>query len=297
MTKVFPQNSAMSDAERREKVFRGDVIVFRQVNSMRQLCSLAAEIACDYFGVDDPTKFHELVDAETYLSVVGQAQKFFTGNSEAKHLFQNALLECGVDKNSTYWDWFPLRIQPPIKFKSHVGRETTGLPIHRDVWFANIFEQNNWWAPIFDIEPERALTIFPSYWTKKIRNTSEGFNLQEWRELRKKVTESGGKLKELQDAHPGIEVTDKIDFDDAIHLILQPGDIVCWSAAHLHGGLPNKSRSARFSTEVRTVNIQDTGNGSGAPNIDARGGGDAYCDFFAMKDGTSLICKKKELDI
>ena len=52
---------------------------------------------------------------------------------------------------------------------------------------------------------------------------------------------------------------------------MEPGELLCFSGAHLHASVPNTSGVARFNLEMRTVNIDDIRQNHGAPNIDAHG--------------------------
>jgi hypothetical protein len=58
--------------------------------------------------------------------------------------------------------------------------------------------------------------------------------------------------------------------DDAgeLRVAIEPGDLLCFSGAHLHAGVPNHTALARFSIETRTVDVEDLAVGRGAPNVD-----------------------------
>ena len=53
-----------------------------------------------------------------------------------------------------------------------------------------------------------------------------------------------------------------------MRVAIEPGDLLCFSGAHLHAGVPNHTGVARFSIETRTVDADDVAAGRGAPNVD-----------------------------
>ena len=53
-------------------------------------------------------------------------------------------------------------------------------------------------------------------------------------------------------------------------MVVEPGDLLCFSGAHLHASVPNTSAEARVSVELRTVNRDDLEEGRGAPDLDGR---------------------------
>jgi ectoine hydroxylase-related dioxygenase (phytanoyl-CoA dioxygenase family) len=53
-------------------------------------------------------------------------------------------------------------------------------------------------------------------------------------------------------------------------MIVEPGDLLCFSGAHLHASVPNTSGVTRFSLEARTVNVDDVASRRGAPNLDGQ---------------------------
>ncbi|GMQ90373.1 MAG: hypothetical protein BMS9Abin10_0744 [Gammaproteobacteria bacterium] len=54
-------------------------------------------------------------------------------------------------------------------------------------------------------------------------------------------------------------------------MVVKPGDLLCFSGAHLHASVPDESGRARFSIETRTVNFDDLRDSYGAPNVDGEG--------------------------
>ena len=64
------------------------------------------------------------------------------------------------------------------------------------------------------------------------------------------------------------EPSEPVDTASELRLVIEPGDLLCFSAAHVHAGVPNSAGVARFSVEVRTVDAGDVADDHGAPNVD-----------------------------
>jgi hypothetical protein len=66
------------------------------------------------------------------------------------------------------------------------------------------------------------------------------------------------------------EPSEPVDTTAELRMIVEPGDLLCFSGAHLHASVPNTSGVTRFSLEARTVDVDDAASRRGAPNLDGR---------------------------
>ena len=64
------------------------------------------------------------------------------------------------------------------------------------------------------------------------------------------------------------EPEEPVDTATELRPVIEPGDLLCFSGAHLHASVPNTTGLARFSVEVRTVDGGDFADDRGAPNVD-----------------------------
>lgn len=60
------------------------------------------------------------------------------------------------------------------------------------------------------------------------------------------------------------------------------GSIVAFSAAHLHGTVPQETGRIRYTVEIRLVDRRDVRDGRGAPDADNASRGATLGDFRAM---------------
>lgn len=271
---------------RREILFSGGFVIFKQIKPIKALCDYTDQFARAYFSQYDPQIAHHHLSNDVYQKAVHDVQRAFTRDSKAKQLFYAALAFIGVDLRATYCDWFPLRIQPGTQ--KHLTSNTTGLAAHRDSWYANLFCQTNWWLPIYSMLAQHAVIFYPKYWDVPVANNSKDWDLHAFRAARQRVREAGGDLEALTKAYRHITPTESLDETDGVRFILEPGDILSFSLAHLHASALNDSDLARFSTELRTIHRENWLSGRGAKNIDGLSTGDSTEDFFNMHDGSPL---------
>ncbi len=274
MTAVRVLSGALEDGQWRESIYDGDLLVFKKVPPMEEFCAFTDALIREVFGTTDPVRAQFELDREKYLSRVETLQMRFRKDARAKDLFLAALGYVGVDLRRTFWDWLYLRVSP--HGEEHSGRRTAKLGFHRDTWSSNVYAQTNWWAPIYSISPGRTIAFYGEYWGKPLKNTSENWNLEEIR--------SGRSSAPLVP-----EPTETVNTASELRPVIEPGDLLCFSGAHLHASVPNSTGVARFSVEVRTVDARDAAeDGRGAPNVDGEAPRVAKDWFRHVVDGTPL---------
>ena len=255
-----PRAATRFDLEMRKRVYAGAVLVFKSP-AMRKLASHFRK-----FYVSE----HDDVHALTAAHVQDICEQFERDESVAS-LYREAFTQAGIPV-SAQWDRVRLRIQrsgeglddiKSEKFAS--GRYSGTLPLHRDSWASNRYDQINWWAPLAPVDEGRTLLLYPSYFEREVPNTSRDWDFNELRSSRKR----GGRYPQLPvySGHDNEQLTLMIE-EDGRPIVIEPGEMLCFSSAHLHASAVNSSGLARFSTEVRTVQPDDHDAGLGAPNVD-----------------------------
>jgi len=266
-------SGALEDEARREAIYGGDLIVFEKVPPMVELCAHADALIREALDTDDPVRAQFGLGRDEYLSRIEALQRRFRGDETAKELFLAALGHVGVDLRRTFWDWLYLRVSP--HGDEHAGRRTAGLGFHRDTWSSNVYAQTNWWATIYPITAGRTVAFYPAYWEEPLKNTSRGWDLEEIRAGRSDVPVVPGP-------------TETVNLASELRPVIEPGDLLLFSGAHLHASVPNTTGVSRFSIEVRTVDAGDAADGRGAPNVDGEAPRMASGWFRHVEDGTPL---------
>jgi len=252
VTTLHVISGALPGARRSEFVLAGDLLVFKDVPALVDLCAR--------------------VEVLVHVTTPEDLQSRFRADSPAEECLRAALEQVGVDAAGTCWDRPFLRVQPP----SQDGAGTLGL--HRDTWSSNVYQQVNWWTPIRPVTPDRTIAFYPAYWRKPIANTSAGWDLEEIRTGRK----AG------RDVPLVPEPTEPVDAAAELRIVIEPGDLLAFSGAHLHASVPNSTAEPRLSVEVRTVSVDDVEQGRGAPNLDGAAPRVPLDWFRRMTDGASL---------
>jgi hypothetical protein len=268
-TAVHILSGALDDERRAALVFRGDLLVFTQVPPLLDAAGAADELVgevLDDLGQPDPDALDEL-------------RKRFGRSPEVRGLYLAALEHVGLDLSRGYWDSLSLRVVPPIE--PDAERQIGRLGFHRDTWGSNVPQQINWWTTIYPLSSERTIAIYPEYWSRPIANTSADWDLDEIRALRR-----SGEWDEDIAIVP--EPSEPVDTSSELRVVLEPGDLLCFSGAHLHASVPNVSERTRVSVELRTVNLDDFRGGRGAPNLDGRAPQVPLQWFRSIADGSPL---------
>ena len=252
LTRAFSQQ-ALS-----EQLFSGALLIFKAVPAMYDFCDVADALAQEVFGGCEPTTAQFDLDRATFSSKIDTLQKTVAKHPEAREVFLDALAHVGVDLEQTYWDKLFFRVSP--HGSSYVGDRPKALKAHRDTWGSNVHQAVNWWAPIYPITMERTITFFPSYWNKPIQSNADIWDLEVIRAERR-----AGKPPSLPLVPEPLETA-----ENELRILLEPGDLLAFSGAHLHASVLNTSGAARMSVETRTVNLDDIVANRAAPNLDGR---------------------------
>jgi len=263
--KIIQLDHPISDPQRAEQIFRGELLVFRQIPAMQQLIDRTDRLLRDKLGGLEPARAQHQLSPEDFLQLSGEAQSEFRKSQWPKDLFFSALQQCGVELAKTFYDHFPLRVVPfdLNQDGSHNGAHRAAIGHHRDSWGANIHSQINWWAPIYPLEAERTIAFYPDYWDKPLANNTDSWRFENYLAERRKVPE------ERRSAYPSApNPLETVDETHVLKMVIEPGDILCFASAHLHASVPNSTDATRFSVEMRTINRNDLQAGRSAPNVD-----------------------------
>ncbi|MDH4984288.1 hypothetical protein QEZ47_01640 [Aminobacter anthyllidis] len=248
-----------------DRIYAGDVLRFGALVQMRELVSFTQAFLEDAFAPFAPTEIHRHLSHQEQTESFAQRQRDFARSPKVRLLWRNVFEACGLDAQGLARDALYLRFQPHQDPGTVVprARTTATIAFHRDTWGSNLYAQTNWWAPVYDIDEGRTFAIYPSLWDRPVANTSADFDLSALLERSK----SGG--RNAVDADAAIpHLTEELEVSDATPVVIAPGEIIAFSSAHAHAGVPNSTGLTRISLETRTLWIDDVRSGRGAPNVD-----------------------------
>jgi hypothetical protein len=176
------------------------------------------------------------------------ARRRVANSAEVASLWRATLATIGFE--ASWLDRIRLRVVPSRRDIDH--RRLQVLAPHRDTWGSGIQAQVNWWLPLYPLADTRTMLVWPHLFDRPIPNDSTEWSFEAARE-------GGTLLPTATVAPPGAGFPVRIE----------PGELLAFSAAHLHGGVADDSGLTRFSVDTRTVWEADRLAGRGVPNIDA----------------------------
>ncbi len=272
-------DAIMTDDERRQKIFEGQLFVYTPRPSTVAFCEFAKKLIQEAFGNLDPLMAQYSLSVKEYAAMLGTLKPTFIHHPESKRHIQQIFREMSCDPNKTYFDVPKMRSSTSDKYL------TTGIAYawhpHRDTWYSAPPCQINWWIPIYDIASENAMAFHPRYWNQPVQNNSNGYNYYEWNKQYR-----GPAVAQLvgEDPRPLPRPTESIELDPQIRLICPAGGIILFAGAQLHSTVPNTSGKTRFSIDFRTVHLDDVVAKGGAPNVDSTCTGTTMRDYLRGTD-------------
>ena len=264
----------------RGRVYRGELVVFRGLPAMLALVARARAMAEDAFAPRLPPLAQDSLGPEDFLGRAAGLRRSFMRDGEARTAFRSVIESLGFDPVVTYADRLILRLQPSGDL--HSGRRVCDLPPHRDTWGSNLMPQVNLWGPVFPLDPGATMVIWPTLFDRPVPNTSAEWDLE--------------RLREAPGRHPLLPVLrGPVDGAPELPILIAPGDLLCFSGAHLHASRPNRTGRVRVSVDSRTVDLDDLRAGRGAENVDGRAPRVGREWFYRVSDGAGLAeaCTKR----
>jgi hypothetical protein len=277
MTAIY-FDSAMNDADRRERLYAGDIFVFSPAPAVLALADFAREFLEEAFHPWHPTEAQYHMPVERFVEIFAPLKPRFIHHPRTKELIKAVLIEHGCSLEDTYLD------VPRLRGVTSDGYLTSGVGYahhpHRDTWFSAPMCQLNWWFPLYPYDKESAMNFIPRYWSEVVPNDSEEFNYFEWNAIGR--AQAAKSIKSDTRKQPKSKVPLSLEPD--IRIVCNVGGVILFSPAHLHAAVPNTTGKTRFSIDFRSVNFGDVLAHRGAPNIDSHSPTSALRDFMRPSD-------------
>jgi hypothetical protein len=271
-------DAPLTDNQRRELLFRGELLVYSPTPSSLALVDFARKMLEEAFHPYEPETAQYRLSVERYAAILAELKPQFIHAPRSKECIQGMLRELGFDPDKTYFD------VPRLRTSTSDDYLKTGIAYafhaHRDTWYSAPMCQVNWWMPVYPIVSENAMAFHPHYWSRAVRNGSADYNYAEWnRTSRQNAAQF---IKEDTRKQPKAE--EPMELDPQLRVIAPPGGVLFFSAAHMHSSVPNTSGRTRISIDLRTVNIDDVAAHRGAPNVDSACTGTTMGDYLRGTD-------------
>ena len=248
-------NQKLDDFERRRRLFDGDIFVLSGLRTCAAICEYAMESLRAGFATQSPEIAFREIPVDEFVRIAASVKNRFTNGLRSKELLRDFAVELGMDPDQYYFDVPRIRIVPHYDYL-HAG-VSYAYAAHRDTWYGGPTYQINHWMPIMPITPDQTMSIYPSYFTKPIKNSSSQFDLTQWINVERaravENVEREERLHPLPDKPP--EDASEISFG------FNASDIMIFSGTHLHATVPNRSSVTRFSVDFRFFHLDDIRSG------------------------------------
>jgi hypothetical protein len=265
-------------------LYAGEIVRFTGLAHMAAIVAFTQAFVEERLAPYAPVEIHRHLDRDALAGRLGEVQREHSRSPEVKRLWRALFEALGLDPDDTARDRLMLRFQAHSEAESALpwSRSTATVGFHRDSWGTNLSAQVNWWAPVWPISAGRTFAIHPRLWDVPIPNDSADFDLADVMERLRRAPETMG---------PG-ELAPRpvqaVDPDGGVPVVLEPGDIIAFSSAQAHVGVPNHTGLTRISLETRTVSISDVRARRGAPQLDGQARWVAPGMFHRLSDGMPL---------
>lgn len=268
-----------------DRIYAGEIACFSGLSPMQAFVAFTRGLLEDAFHPHQPPEIHRHLDHDRQVEEFSRLQKAFVQSAEVKRLWSEIFAALGLDPEKLARDRLHLRFQPhqPPAANLPRARSTATIAFHRDTWGSNLYAQTNWWAPIYPITAGRTFAIYPDLWTRAVPNTSASFDLEA---VLARAKVAGRHAVDADDAIP--HLSGAVDVGRVEPVVVEPGEVIAFSSAHAHAGVPNSTDFTRISLETRTLWIEDIATGRGAPNIDGDAPWMAPGWFRRVSDGARL---------
>lgn len=236
-----------------EALFDGRLVVFEDLAPVRRLVHRARALLERVFGTDDPVGAEGRLAAADFRRAALRARKMVDADATVARCWRDVLATIGHAPEDTWLDRIRLRVVPSRRDVDHPRLGI--LPPHRDTWGSGIAAQINWWLPLYPLRDTRTMLLWPAAFRRPVANDSATWSFEEFRR---------GDIAN----YPLLPAAHEPPPAPAVPVSIAPGQLLAFSAAHLHGGTSDASGRTRFGIDSRTVWEPDRRAGRGAPNVD-----------------------------
>lgn len=256
-----------------EKIFQGSLVILEPLEPTNKLIIWAEKCLLKEFGESLSLANSNDESLNDFIRRTQVVKTTFTNHDYTKQLLEEILFArySSYLDHTLYYDVPRMRIIPNSKLLNS-GISYNYSP-HRDTWYGGRQDQINHWLSVRNVSDRATFFISPSYFGKKVENTSENFDLDTWDKAFRPVAAASVRTEMRPHPKPLTDIPEdsKVGFD------LKTGYEVCFSGHHLHGSKENKSDDVRVSIDYR-ISIPSLGLNPPA-NIDNKARG-RYLDYM-----------------
>jgi hypothetical protein len=234
-------------------VFDGALVVCGGLAPVARLVERVRAVVEQIFGTADPQGAEARMAPDLFRRAVSQARKAVERDERANGHWLDTLAAIGYAPEDSYLDRLRLRVVPSRE--DLCSRVVAPLPAHRDSWGSGIMAQINWWLPLYPLGESRTMVVWPEAFRRPVANTSADWDYDAL---------TAGTARD----YPRLPVAARAPAEPGLPVLIEPDELLAFSAAHLHASAVDASGLSRYSLDTRTVWARDAALGRGAPNVD-----------------------------
>jgi hypothetical protein len=239
--------------------------------SLRLACEVGGLLAETFRDVGDPREAQFHLPPAEHLERLGRVRRVLAGDARLHQGVRAVLAAAGLEPGEYALD--VLRLRGVLHRGHEIPSAAPAYFVHRDTWYANPRAQLNWWLALHDASEEETFSFYPEAFGRPVPNSSAAFDYRTW------LAQAGWQnpKRKANAAYPTATVP--LGGLRELGFSCRAGEVLVFSAAHLHGTRPHNSGRTRFSVDFRVVHLEDHRRGLGAPDVDNRSTGSALEDY------------------
>ncbi|MBK9501825.1 MAG: phytanoyl-CoA dioxygenase family protein [Leptospiraceae bacterium] len=260
--------------ETRELIFNGKIILVTNCEKSKELARFAISFLQKYLKTENIREFEHRVSREIFFETLSAIKPIFSNQQETRKFIRSILNERSFNIETIFFD--PVRLRSITSYAHKISAAKPAFAIHRDTWYANPEAQINWWIPLYDVDEKDTFSFYPDYFSRPVKNNSNEFDYANW------SLAGGFQSTQIDKERIFPEVTEELNRKNELKIPCKAGDLLLFSASHLHGTTPNLTNHTRFSLDFRTVDTLDLKRPC-APNVDNKSTGSILIDMLSAK--------------
>lgn len=259
-----------------EAIYQGEIQHIRATPASSRLAEqIFARLVAAWPEIDDPRDAEGEIPADVFRERLRPLQKDIREARHWRAQLEALYQELGIALDDLRYDIPNLKCVPSQPLPEWYYERF--YIAHRDTWSAQPQCQINWWLALHPTPQSATFAFYPDYFERAIANDSERIDYQQM-----KLFYAFAPPQKAALAAPKATATP--DRSNELRFEMAPGDLIAFSAAHLHQTRPNTSGRLRFSLDFRSCLSSDYEAGRGAPNCDNQARGSSFVDLLHPLD-------------
>ena len=165
---------AFDDAERRRRLFGGDVLVYTHVPEVAAFAAYTREMITELFAPHDPLSIQTVYSPEELADLLIEFKPRWIHDPRSMDHVRAIARALGCEPAKIHADVPKLRTAFPQ------GGLSTGIAYafqaHRDTWYAAPKAQLNWWMPVWPVAENNIMEFYPHGFGTQVENNSGDYD-------------------------------------------------------------------------------------------------------------------------